>query len=186
MPLSQCIVLENSDYKHFLSWVWFRVYRPIWNLKALCIVLFETIDLHLYFEKFAKNRTLWGRPRKCYHICLFMYIYVSPSSGRLLLNLKIILLSKKFEWIIHSIYGMKKFHSLRSEFHSILTPVEWIFCTQRVESRPVHSIIGSFRLYVNEDIVTPCLSSAPSSTGYCERRHRWKTWNRSVWSSRFG
>ena len=35
---------------------------------------------------------------------------------------------------------MKKFHSLRSEFHSILTPVEWKFTTQRVESRPVHSI----------------------------------------------
>ena len=31
-------------------------------------------------------------------------------------------LKKKIEWIIHSIYGMKKFHSLRSEFHSILTP----------------------------------------------------------------
>ena len=35
---------------------------------------------------------------------------------------------------------MKKFHSLRSEFHSILTPVVWKFTTQRVESRPVHSI----------------------------------------------
>ena len=46
----------------------------------------------------------------------------------------------KIEWIIHSIYGVKKFHSLRSEFHSILTPVEWKFTTQRVESRPVHSI----------------------------------------------
>ena len=44
------------------------------------------------------------------------------------------------EWIIHSIYGVKKFHSLRSEFHSILTPAEWKFTTQRVESRPVHSI----------------------------------------------
>ena len=31
------------------------------------------------------------------------------------------------EWIIHSIYGVKIFHSLRSEFHSILTPVEWKF-----------------------------------------------------------
>ena len=30
----------------------------------------------------------------------------------------------KTEWIIHSIHGVKKFHSLRSEFHSILTPVE--------------------------------------------------------------
>ena len=49
-------------------------------------------------------------------------------------------LSKNIEWIIHSIYGVKKFHSLRSEFHSILTPVEWKFTTQRVESRPVHSI----------------------------------------------
>ena len=34
----------------------------------------------------------------------------------------------------------KKFHLLRSELHSILTPVEWTFTTQRVESRPVHSI----------------------------------------------
>ena len=50
------------------------------------------------------------------------------------------LLSKKIEWIIHSIYGVTKFHSLRSEFHSILTPVEWKFTTQRVESSPVHSI----------------------------------------------
>ena len=46
---------------------------------------------------------------------------------------------KKIEWIIHSIYGVKRFHSLRSEFHSILTPVEWKFTTQRVKSRPVHS-----------------------------------------------
>ena len=51
-----------------------------------------------------------------------------------------LLSKKKIEWIIHSIYGVKKFHSLRSEFHSILTPVEWKFTTQRVESRPVHSI----------------------------------------------
>ena len=42
--------------------------------------------------------------------------------------------------IIHSIYGVKKFHSLTSEFHSIQTP-EWKFTTQRVESRPVHSIL---------------------------------------------
>ena len=47
---------------------------------------------------------------------------------------------KKFEWIIHTIYGVKRFHSLRSEFHWILTPVEWKFTTQRVKSRPVHSI----------------------------------------------
>ena len=47
---------------------------------------------------------------------------------------------KKVEWIIHSIYGVKKFHSLSSEFHSILTLGEWKFTNQRVESRPVHSI----------------------------------------------
>ena len=35
---------------------------------------------------------------------------------------------------------VKKFHSLRSEFHSLLTPIEWKFTTQGVESRPVHSI----------------------------------------------
>ena len=51
-----------------------------------------------------------------------------------------ILSKRKIDWIIHSIYGVKKFHSLRSEFHSILTPEEWKFTTQRVESRPVHSI----------------------------------------------
>ena len=34
------------------------------------------------------------------------------------------ILSKKVELIIHSIYGVKRFHSLRGEFHSILTPVE--------------------------------------------------------------
>ena len=49
--------------------------------------------------------------------------------------------SKNIEWIIHSIYGVKKCHSL-SEFHSILTPVEWIFTTERVEFRPVHSIFS--------------------------------------------
>ena len=47
---------------------------------------------------------------------------------------------KKIDWMIHSIYGVKKFNSLRSEFHLILTPVEWKFTTQRVESHPVHSI----------------------------------------------
>ena len=51
-----------------------------------------------------------------------------------------ILHKKKIEWIIHSIYGVNKFHSLRSEIHSILTPVGWKFTTQRVESRSVHSI----------------------------------------------
>ena len=51
-------------------------------------------------------------------------------------------LYKTVEWILHSIsiYEVKRFHSLRSEFHSILTPVEWKFTTQRVKSRPVHSI----------------------------------------------
>ena len=35
--------------------------------------------------------------------------------------------------------------------------------------------------------VTSCLSSAPSSTGYCQRPHRlWTTWNRSLLSLRFG
>ena len=29
---------------------------------------------------------------------------------------------------------------LLSEFHSILTPVEWKFTTQRMKSRPVHLI----------------------------------------------
>ena len=38
------------------------------------------------------------------------------------------------------LYGVNIFHSLRSEIHSILTPVEWKFTTQRVESRAVHSI----------------------------------------------
>ena len=32
---------------------------------------------------------------------------------------------KKIELIMHSIYGVNKFNSLRSEFQSILTPVEW-------------------------------------------------------------
>ena len=49
-------------------------------------------------------------------------------------------LLKKVEWLIHSIYGVKKFHSLSSKFHSILTPEEWKFTTQQVESRLVHSI----------------------------------------------
>ena len=58
-----------------------------------------------------------------------------------IVQLPIIVLSiKKFEWIIHSVYGVKRFHSLRSEFHSILTLVEWKCSSQRVESRPVHSI----------------------------------------------
>ena len=52
------------------------------------------------------------------------------------------LLSKKIGCIIHSIYGVKKFHPVRSEFHSILTPVEWSFTTQWVEYRPVHSIFS--------------------------------------------
>ena len=40
---------------------------------------------------------------------------------------------KMFEWIIHSIYGVKRFHSLSSEFHSILTPVQWKCTTQGLE-----------------------------------------------------
>ena len=52
----------------------------------------------------------------------------------------VVILSKKFEWIIHSSYGVNRFLSLKSEFHSILTLVEWKFTTQRVKSRPVHSI----------------------------------------------
>ena len=49
-------------------------------------------------------------------------------------------LQKTIEWIISSHYGVKKFQSSMSEFHSILTPVEWKFTTQRVESLPVYSI----------------------------------------------
>ena len=42
--------------------------------------------------------------------------------------------------IIHSIHWVKKIHSFRNKFHSILTPAEWKFINQRVESRPIHSI----------------------------------------------
>ena len=62
------------------------------------------------------------------------------------------LLSRKIEWIIHSIYGVKKFHS-SSESHSILAPVEWKFTTQRVESRPVHSIFTPKEVITDD--VTP-------------------------------
>ena len=60
--------------------------------------------------------------------------WLSDSYSRFLYSLK------KIKWIIHSIYGVNRFHSLRSEYHSILTPGEWKFTTQRVKSRPVHSI----------------------------------------------
>ena len=63
---------------------------------------------------------------------------LSPFLQKFLYSLK--KKKKKVEWIIHSIYGVKRLHSLRSEFHSILTPVEWEFTTQRVKFRPVHSI----------------------------------------------
>ena len=45
----------------------------------------------------------------------------------------------------------RNFTSL-SEFHSILTPVEWKFTTQRVESRPVHSILTPKEVFTE---VTP-------------------------------
>ena len=64
---------------------------------------------------------------------------------------------RNFEWIIHSIYGVKKFHSLRSEFHSILTPLEWKFTTQRVESRPVHSI------FTPKEVITDVTTQEVSS-----------------------
>ena len=80
---------------------------------------------------------LWG-PRGCYGVYTWRllegcHVYI-PKQPCISCS------PQKIEWIIHSIYGVKKFHSLRSEFHSILTPVEWKFTTQRVESRPVHSI----------------------------------------------
>ena len=54
--------------------------------------------------------------------------------------------SIKIEWIIHSIYGVNKFYSLRSEFHPIRTPVELKFTTQRVGisacSLDIHSKIS--------------------------------------------
>ena len=61
---------------------------------------------------------------------------------------KDVISKRKIEWIIYSIYGVKIFHSLRSEFHSILTPVEWKFTTQRVKSRPVHSI------FIPKEVIT--------------------------------
>ena len=51
-----------------------------------------------------------------------------------------ILYSQKIEWIIHSIYGVKKLHRLSSEFHSILTPGDCKFTSQLVECRWVYSI----------------------------------------------
>ena len=71
----------------------------------------------------------------------------------------VFLLSKKkssewFKWIIHLIYGVMKIHSLRSAFQSILTPVEWKFTIQRVESRPVHSIFTPKEV-ITEPEVTP-------------------------------
>ena len=45
----------------------------------------------------------------------------------------IISYSLKIKW-------SEEIHSFSSEFHSILTPGEWKFTTQRVKSRPVHLI----------------------------------------------
>ena len=65
----------------------------------------------------------------------------TPQQSRILfVYLGLLSIKKKVKWIILSIYGVKRSHSLRSELHSNCTPVEWKFTTQRGKSRPVHSI----------------------------------------------
>ena len=93
------------------------------------------------FRKNVKFQNVTGLPyflSDFHHFCLFLPVHECPHC----MPPHPSLLSKKkyIEWMIHSIYGVKKFHSLRSEYHSILTPVEWKFTSQWVESRLVHSI----------------------------------------------
>ena len=68
---SQCIVLVNSEKKKKSLMAF--VYRVLWILKALWIVLSETIHI----LRKLKNITFWGCPRNFYH----RFMYIPPSSG---------------------------------------------------------------------------------------------------------
>ena len=83
-------------------------------------------------EKKGLNLRL-GRITQC-------IVYNDIGNNLRCLTLALCYYSLKIEWIIPSIFGVKRFHSLRITFHSILTPVEWKFTTQRAKSRPGNSI----------------------------------------------
>ena len=85
------------------------------------------------FVRLAVHKVRYIFIQLFYHIPEDRYIFIIEKMGHYSVFIMQYPLQKK-------IYGVKKFHSLRSEFHSILTPVEWKFTIQRVESRPVHSI----------------------------------------------
>ena len=66
------------------------VYRVLWILKALWIVLSETINILRNLHK--KKRTYsFGMPQEFYH----RFMYIAPSSGEPLPNLNL-----PFKWIL--------------------------------------------------------------------------------------
>ena len=126
-----CTVLY---YKVLFCFVWFGI--VLYCIVLYCTLMYGSI---LYYHNHPQGL---GFARECFED-------TRPLSLRYLLHCIVLYTSivlfcivslKKIEWIIHSIYGVNTFHSLRNEYHSILTPVEWKFTTQRMESRPVHSI----------------------------------------------
>ena len=68
------------------------VYRVVWVLKALWIILSETINI---LRKLHKTKTFSACPRKCYH----RVMYIAPSSGHVSLNctMQFELILRRFE-----------------------------------------------------------------------------------------
>ena len=134
---------ERSQYKFPWSWFWSRT-------KDLCADLASSVSLFgLYTFSYSKTVSLiYQRSRAPWN---FFYHVYGISFG-IRKNTWIVLLSKKIKWISHSIYGVTKIHSLRSEFHSILTTVEWKFSTQQAESRPVHLIFTPKEVITGSDL----------------------------------
>ena len=87
------------------------VYRVVWGLKALWIILSETID---FLRKLHK--TLLGCPRKFYH----RVMYIAPSSGHISLyvNMPFTLILRRFEVVFWCLEWEAALFERLMEIHS--------------------------------------------------------------------
>ena len=153
------------------------VYRVAWVLKALWIILSETINILRKLQKI----TFSGCPPKFYHILM----YIAPSSGHILLNLyfhfKFILL--KEVWGCFLMSGVRMLHFLKDwwkfiqihQYYTMALRQSWIQWWKMPVSVP-HCLIVIFTSYYNCIVMIRPILSTNSPQMYQISEIEIKTW----------
>ena len=114
---SDCLKLFRTSF-HVDEKRWCHtsvLYRVLWILKAMWIILSETINI---LRKLPKKHLIFGMPQKCYH----RFMYIAPSSGEPLpnINLPIKWILRRFDvvfWCLET--GVRMLHFLKDWWKSI-------------------------------------------------------------------